>query len=52
LVVVGAGWLIRNELAKRAALAARPEVAETAVTEPVMIEPVTAEPVPADEVRV
>jgi hypothetical protein len=52
LVVVGAGWLIRNELAKRAALAARPEVAETAVTEPVMTEPVAAEPVPADEVRV
>jgi hypothetical protein len=57
LVVVGAGWLIRNELAKRAALAAQPEVAETAVTEPaapepVMTEPVVTQPVPAEEVRV
>jgi Glycosyltransferase family 87 len=57
LVVVGAGWLIRNELAKRAPLAAAPEVAETTaaepvVTEPVVTESVAAEPVPAEEVRV
>jgi hypothetical protein len=47
LVVVGAGWLIRNELAKRAAPAAQSAVAQPAVTEPV-----AAEPVPAEEVRV
>jgi hypothetical protein len=57
LVVVGAGWLIRNELAKRAALTAQPAVtetaaAETAVAEPVVTEPVVAEPVPAEEVPV
>ena len=62
LVVVGAGWLIRNELAKRAALAAEPAAAELAVAEPVvtelaMAEPVAAEPlvtepVPAEEVPV
>src|SRR6266568_2013125 len=34
LVVVAAGWLIRNKLAKRAALAARPVTAEPMVTEP------------------
>src|SRR5256886_2719772 len=39
LVVVAAGWLVRNELAKRAALAAQPEVAEIAVTEPAAAEP-------------
>ncbi len=62
LVVVGAGWLIRNELAKRATLAARPEVAQpavagTAVTEPAAAEPAVttpavAEPVAAEEVPV
>jgi hypothetical protein len=57
LVVVGAGWLIRNELAKRAALAAQPEVAETAITqtaaaEPVVTEPVVTEPVAVEEVPV
>ena len=43
LVVVAAGWLIRNELARRAALSA-----ELAVAEPVVAEPVVAEPVPAE----
>ena len=43
LVVVAAGWLIRNELARRAALGA-----ELAVAEPVVAEPVVAEPVPAE----
>ena len=52
LVVVGAGWLIRNELAKRAPLAAEPVAVETAVTETVVTESVAAEPVPAEEVRV
>ena len=36
LVVVAAGWLIRNELAKRAALAAELVVTEPVVTEPVV----------------
>jgi hypothetical protein len=57
LVVVGAGWLIRNELAKRAALAAEPAAAVPVATEPVVAdrvvaEPVAAEPVPAEEVPV
>ena len=48
LVVVAAGWLIRNELARRAALAAEPVTAEpSVVTEPVTAEPVTAELVAA-----
>jgi hypothetical protein len=50
LVVVGAGWLIRNELAKRAALAAEPAAAEPAVAEPVVTEPAVAEPVAAESV--
>jgi hypothetical protein len=52
LVVVGAGWLIRNELAKRAALAARPEVAQSEVAETAVTEPAVTEPVPAEEVPV
>jgi hypothetical protein len=44
LVVVAAGWLIRNELARRAALGVEPAVAEPA--EPV--EPAVAAPVPAE----
>jgi hypothetical protein len=62
LVVVGAGWLIRNELAKRAALAAEPAapepvvadrvVADRVVADRVATEPVAAEPVPAEEVPV
>jgi hypothetical protein len=43
LMVVAAGWLIRNQLAKRAALAAEPVTAEPMVTEPVTAEPVAAE---------
>ena len=56
LVVVGAGWLIRHGLARRAPVVAKPVVvepvvaepvaAELTVTEPVTAEPVTAEPVP------
>ena len=45
LVVVAAGWLIRNELAKRAALTAQPVSAEPMGTELVITEPVAAEPV-------
>jgi hypothetical protein len=67
LVVVGAGWLIRNELARRAALAAVPVatepvvadrvvadrvVADRVVADRVVAEPVAAEPVPAEEVPV
>ena len=47
LLVVGAGWLIRHELARRA-----PAVAEPVVAEPVPAEPVPAEPVPAEPVPV
>lgn len=39
LVVVAAGWLIRNQLAKRAALAAGPVPAEPVVTDPVAAVP-------------
>jgi hypothetical protein len=56
LVVVGAGWLIRHELARRAPVVAEPVVVEPVVAEPVAAEltvtgpvtagPVTAEPVP------
>jgi Glycosyltransferase family 87 len=55
LVVVGAGWLIRHELARRAPMVAGPVVAaaeaapaEAAVAEPVLAEPVLAEPVLAE----
>jgi hypothetical protein len=44
LVVVAAGWLIRNERAKRAAPAAEPVTAEPMVTELVVTEPVAAVP--------
>jgi ribonuclease E len=50
LVVVGAGWLIRNELAKRAALAPVRVAAEPAIAEPVNAEPVTSEPAVAEPV--
>src|SRR6266516_2856034 len=45
LVVVAAGWLVRNELAKRAAVVAEPVLAEPVAAEPVPSE--VAEPVPA-----
>jgi hypothetical protein len=45
LLVVGAGWLIRHELARRA-----PVVAEPVVAEPVVAEPVVAEAAPAEAV--
>jgi hypothetical protein len=53
LVVVGAGWLIRNELAKRAALApaqvaAEPVAAEPVTAEPAVAESAVAEPVPVE----
>ena len=41
LMIVGAGWLIRHELARRA-----PVVTEPVVAEPVVAEPVAAEVVP------
>jgi hypothetical protein len=44
LVVVAAGWLIRNHLARRAAPAAEPVVTEPVVTEPVVTEPVAVVP--------
>jgi hypothetical protein len=44
LVVVAAGWLIRNKLAQRAAVTAEPMVAEPMVAEPVTAEPVTVAP--------
>jgi hypothetical protein len=47
LLVVGAGWLIRHELARRAP-AVEPAAAEPAVAEPVAVEPALAQPV-ADE---
>ena len=40
LVVVGAGWLIRHELARRAPAAAEPVAAELTAAEPVAAEPV------------
>ena len=39
LMVVAAGWLIRNKLAKRAAVTAEPVVTEPVVTEPVAAVP-------------
>jgi hypothetical protein len=45
LVVVAAGWLIRNNLAQRAAVTAEPMLAEPMLAEPMAAEPVTAEPV-------
>src|SRR2546423_546805 len=48
LVVVAAGWLIRNQLAKRAAPAAEPMVTEPAATEPAATEPAAAEPAAAE----
>jgi hypothetical protein len=43
LMVVGAGWLIRHELAKRAPVVAEPVAAELTAAEPVPTEPVPAE---------
>jgi hypothetical protein len=55
LVVVGAGWLIRHALARRAPVVAKPVAAEPVTAEPVTAEPVAAEltvtgPVPAGPV--
>jgi len=53
-LVVAAGWLIRHELARRAAAAeplpavAEPTVAEPAVAEPAVAEPAVAEPALAE----
>ena len=46
LLVVGAGWLIRHELARRAPVVAEPVIAEAAVAEPAVAEAAVAEPVP------
>jgi hypothetical protein len=43
LVVVAVGWLIRNELARRAAVGAEPAVAAPMLTEPAVAEPVPVE---------
>lgn len=48
LLVVGAGWLIRQELAKRAPVAAEPVVADLTTTGLTTMQPVAAEPVPAE----
>lgn len=48
LLVVGAGWLIRHRLARRAPVVAEPVSAEPVSAEPVATEPVPAEPVPAE----
>jgi len=47
LVVVAAGWLVRTERAKRAAVVAEPVLAEPVAAEPVQAEPVAAQPVRA-----
>jgi hypothetical protein len=44
LVIVAAGWLIRNKLAQRAAVTAEPVIAGPMVAEPVTAEPVTVAP--------
>jgi hypothetical protein len=44
LMIVAAGWLIRNKLAQRAAVTAEPVVAEPVVAEPVVAEPVAVAP--------
>jgi Glycosyltransferase family 87 len=46
VLVVGAGWLIRHELAQRAPVVAEPVIAEPAVAEPTVTEPTVTEPVP------
>jgi hypothetical protein len=48
LVIVGTGWLIRHELARRAPAVIEPAITEPTVTEPVTAEPVAAEPVTAE----
>jgi len=50
LLVVGAGWLIRHELARRTPAVAAPAAAEPAAPEPVPSEPVLSEPAPAEPV--
>jgi hypothetical protein len=50
LLVVGAGWLIRRELARRAPAVAEPVPSEPVPSEPVQTEPVQTEPVPAEAV--
>ena len=52
LVVVAAGWLIRNKLAQRAAVTAEPMVAEPMVGEPMVAEPMVGEPMVAEPVTV
>ena len=50
LLVVGAGWLIRHQLARRAPAVAEPVAAEPVLAEPVPAAPVPAEPVPVEAV--
>jgi len=44
LVVVAAGWLIRNNLAQRTAVTAEPMLTEPMLAEPMAAEPVTVAP--------
>jgi Glycosyltransferase family 87 len=44
LMIVGAGWLIRHQLASRAPMVAEPVVTEPMVTEPMVTEPVVTGP--------
>jgi hypothetical protein len=48
LLVVGAGWLIRHELARRAPVVAEPVIAEPTVAEPTVAEPAPMEPAVAE----
>ena len=48
LLVVGAGWLIRHELARRAPVVAEPVIAEAAVAEPAVAEPVPVATMPVE----
>jgi len=50
LMIVAAGWLIRNKLAQRAAVTAEPMVAEPMVGEPMVAEPMVGEPMVAEPV--
>ena len=47
LMIVGAGWLIRHQLASRAPMVAEPVATEPVVTGQVVTEPAAAETVPA-----
>jgi hypothetical protein len=52
VLVVGAGWLIRHKLARRAPVVAEPVIAEPSVVEPAVVEPVPMAAVPVAVVPV